>query len=81
MVWQYYKRAANGSEFVSFGMEPVISDALDTEVLVSYVCAVLDSLGILHGPKHAELTMTNTGPCLVEMYCRAPRSNAAWVAL
>ena len=40
------------------------------EQLIDYIISkggVLDALGIHHGPAHAEIMMTPTGPCLVEV--------------
>ncbi|MGI5350686.1 ATP-grasp domain-containing protein [Streptomyces sp. CA-250714] len=39
--------------------------------LVAYAEKVLDALGIRHGPSHAEIRMTESGPVLVEVGARA----------
>jgi len=81
MVWVYDKRAANGAAFVYYGMVPVEADSEAAQLLIPYVRGVLDALGIKNGPSHGEVMMTPTGPCLVEMNCRAHGGDGAWVPL
>jgi len=81
MIWVYDKRKANGSAFVYFGMLPVTSDSEEAKVLIPYVRGVLDALQIKNGPSHAEVMMTETGPCLVEMNCRAHGGDGTWAPL
>merc|ERR1712107_683568 len=45
---------------------------------IPYVRGVLDALGIKNGPSHGEVMMTQRGPCLVEMNCRAHGGDGAW---
>jgi len=78
MVWVYDKRPANGSAFVYFGCVPVDSDSPEAKILIPYVRRVLDALDIKNGPSHAEVMMTNDGPCLVEMNCRAHGGDGNW---
>ena len=78
MVWVYDKRPANGSAFVYFGCVPVASDSPEAKLLIPYVRRVLDSLDVKNGPSHAEVMMTNDGPCLVEMNCRAHGGDGNW---
>jgi biotin carboxylase len=69
-VWRYAKISANGvSDRVSGALsvgpeEPVRAD------LVDYTLQVLDTLGVRHGPAHAEVMLTPQGPCLVEVGAR-----------
>jgi len=81
MIWVYDKRPANGAEFVYYGKMPVRSDSEEAKVLVPYVRGVLDALQIQNGPTHGEVMMTATGPCLVEMNCRAHGGEGSWVPL
>ncbi|PGH49520.1 ATP-grasp domain-containing protein [Streptomyces sp. Ru87] len=45
-------------------------DAPHVRELIAYVLRVLDALGIRHGPGHAEVIMTDSGPALVELGAR-----------
>jgi len=81
MLWVYDKRPANGASFVYYGMVPVEADSHVGRQLIPYVQGVLDALGIENGPSHGEVMMTETGPCLVEMNCRAHGGDAAWTPL
>jgi biotin carboxylase len=78
MVWVYDKRKANGASFVYFGMKPVDPTTEQSKILINYTRRVLDAMGILHGPTHAEIMMTAEGPCLVEMNCRAHGGDGCW---
>ena len=78
MVWVYDKRKANGGDFVYFGMKPVNPTTEEAKILINYTRRVLDAMGILHGPTHAEIMMTSEGPCLVEMNCRAHGGDGCW---
>eukprot|EP00557_Chaetoceros_sp_GSL56_P009270 CAMPEP_0176498996 /NCGR_PEP_ID=MMETSP0200_2-20121128/12662_1 /TAXON_ID=947934 /ORGANISM="Chaetoceros sp., Strain GSL56" /LENGTH=1002 /DNA_ID=CAMNT_0017897327 /DNA_START=611 /DNA_END=3619 /DNA_ORIENTATION=+ len=78
MIWVYDKRKANGANFVYFGMKPVDPTTEQAKILINYTRRVLDAMGILHGPTHAEIMMTAEGPCLVEMNCRAHGGDGRW---
>merc|ERR1712084_18879 len=78
MVWVYDKRKANGGDFVYYGMLPVPIDSKEAQEMIPYVRGVLDALGIKNGPSHGEVMMTQRGPCLVEMNCRAHGGDGAW---
>merc|ERR1719221_1561782 len=71
MIWVYDKRPANGAAFVYYGMVPLEANSPIAHELILYVRRVLDALGIQNGPTHGEVIMTDDGPCLVEMNCRA----------
>merc|ERR1719491_2757309 len=81
MIWVYDKRAVNGAAFVYHGMLPVRSDSAEAKVLIPYVRRVLDALQIKNGSTHGEVMMTDNGPCLVEMNCRAHGGDGNWVPL
>lgn len=80
-IWVYDKRPANGSAFVYYGMLPVPAESEIGRQLIPYVRGVLDALGIRNGPSHGEVMMTATGPCLVEMNCRAHGGDGSWAPL
>lgn len=77
-VWSYDKRPANGSAFVYFGMVPIDSASLEAKLLISYNNKVLDALGMKNGAGHGEVILTPSGPCLVEMNCRAQGGDGNW---
>lgn len=81
MVWVYDKRPANGSAFVYFGCIPVDPESYEGKLLIPYVRRVLNALHIRNGPSHAEVMMTNDGPCLVEMNCRSHGGDGNWYVL
>ena len=78
MIWVYDKRPANGSAFVYFGCVPVDSNSEVAQILINYTRGVLDALGFKNGPSHGEVMMTENGPCLVEMNCRAHGGDGNW---
>eukprot|EP00804_Cyclotella_cryptica_P013837 CCRYP_018173-RA/>CCRYP_018173-RA protein AED:0.09 eAED:0.09 QI:1797/1/1/1/0.87/0.66/9/457/484 len=77
-VWVYDKRPANGAAFVYFGMLPIDSSSQDAKLLINYCNSVLNALQIKNGPSHAEIILTASGPCLVEMNCRAHGGDGNW---
>mmetsp|Transcript_43087 Transcript_43087/g.113326 ORF Transcript_43087/g.113326 Transcript_43087/m.113326 type:complete len:277 (+) Transcript_43087:973-1803(+) len=52
-----------------------------SEVLVPYTLAVLDALKVHNGPVHAEVMLTPTGPCLIEVNCRIHGAEGVWERL
>ena len=68
----------HGSAFVYFGCIPVNSDSPEAKILIPYVRGVLDAMEIKNGPTHCEVMMTQEGPCLVEMNCRAHGGDGNW---
>ena len=78
MLWVYDKRPANGSHFVYFKCSPVDPESPVAKILIPYVRGVLDVLGVRNGASHGEVMMTPTGPCLVEMNCRANGGDGNW---
>eukprot|EP00536_Pseudo-nitzschia_multiseries_P001923 jgi/Psemu1/251109/estExt_Genewise1Plus.C_250159 len=81
MIWVYDKRIANGANFVYFGMKPVDPTTPLASILINYTRRVLDALEIKHGPTHGEVMMTEDGPCLVEMNCRAHGGDGTFAPL
>lgn len=53
----------------------------EAQLLIPYTRGVLDALGMKHGPSHGEVIMTEDGPCLVEMNCRAHGGDGNWAPL
>ena len=77
-IWEYDKREINGQFNVYFGMK---IRAMDDDLMlsiVSYQRAVLDAVGIVNGPAHAEVMATATGPCLVEVGSRCHGGEGTW---
>ena len=81
MVWVYDKRERNGSAFVYFGCVPVEADSEEAKLIIPYIRKTLDVLGVKNGPSHGEVIITDSGPCLVEMNCRANGGDGAWQPL
>mmetsp|Transcript_5102 Transcript_5102/g.5800 ORF Transcript_5102/g.5800 Transcript_5102/m.5800 type:complete len:461 (-) Transcript_5102:652-2034(-) len=77
-MWHYDKRPANGRFNVYFGTIPHAVNSDAEYQLKDYVSSVLDALQVENGPAHAEVIMTKTGPCLVEIGCRCHGGNASW---
>jgi len=72
-IWEYDKRPVNGAQFVYYGMRLYQSeDGARESKMVEYVHAVLNALGVRHGPTHAEVMWLDgeDAPCLVEVGSR-----------
>ena len=84
-IWQYDKRAANGTNFVYFGMKLVSSHSAMAQSMVAYSSQVLDALGIKQGPSHMEVMWIGTPddgyPCLVEVGSRCHGGEGAWLTV
>lgn len=65
-IWKYKKRSINGHDCVYDCNELLPLDP----VLAGYVEKVLAALGIVHGPAHTEVMLTDDGPVLVESGAR-----------
>lgn len=59
-------------------MLPIDSSTQEAKLLINYCNSVLDALQIKNGPTHAEIILTASGPCLVEMNCRAHGGDGNW---
>jgi biotin carboxylase len=81
MVWVYDKRAANGGDFVYFGLVPIDSESEEAKLVIPYIRGVLDAMQVKHGASHGEVIMRADGPCLVEMNCRAHGGDGNWRSL
>jgi len=62
-------------------MVPVDPNSMEAKILVPYARDVLDVLGVKNGPSHAEVILTPTGPCLVEINVRAHGGDGNWRSL
>ena len=80
-IWEYDKRHVNGQFNVYFGMKIMCVDSPVMQSLVDYQQSVLDSVGLAHGPAHAEIMLTATGPCLVEVGSRTHGGEGSWKPL
>jgi biotin carboxylase len=80
-LWRYTKMSANGVMDRVSGAHLVPADAPERAVLTDYAFAVLDALGIRHGPAHLEVMLTPDGPCLVEVGARICGADKAYYAL
>jgi len=69
-IWEYDKRDHAGHSFVYYGMWSVSGTSEIGQTLTAYTLQVLDALGIRNGAGHAEVILTPTGPCLVEIGAR-----------
>ncbi|SHF60108.1 ATP-grasp domain-containing protein [Streptoalloteichus hindustanus] len=77
-IWQYAKMTVNGVVNRHSGVFSTPVD--DVPELVAYAFAVLDALGVGHGPAHLEIMSTVDGPCLVEAGIRLCGGGAAQYA-
>lgn len=70
-VWEYDKRHVNNAPFVYFGVKlhQVEGDEAVSR-MITYILDVLDALEIRNGPAHAELKMSDSQPCLIEIGAR-----------
>ena len=80
-IWEYDKRHVNEQFNVYFGMKLMCVNDEMTETLVSYQRSVLDAVGLSQGPAHAEIMLTPTGPCLVEVGSRCHGGEGTWQPL
>lgn len=80
-VWEYDKRTANGKNFIYFGMRMMSGEGKIERQLMAYMRGVLKALDIKNGPAHAEVIMTPTGPCLVEVGSRCHGGEGSWVSM
>lgn len=81
MIWSMDKRPANGASHVYFGATPEPCDSPDAEILIPYVRAVLNAVGVNEGPSHAEVIMTASGPCLIKVSCTAHGGDGNWMTM
>ncbi|GGV12028.1 ATP-grasp domain-containing protein [Streptomyces spectabilis] len=69
-IWQYTKRLGPSAAPIYDFQEPVDPAGSDGQVLLAYVRAVLDALGIAETPAHTEVMLTSRGPVLIETGAR-----------
>lgn len=80
-IWEYDKRPCNGREFIYFGMRMVSGALPMAKVLCDYVYKVLDAVGIVNSSGHAEVKLTPTGPCLIEVGARPHGGEGLFVSM
>jgi biotin carboxylase len=69
-IWRTTKVSANGVLDLMENAYLMPREGPEQDLLVPYVFAVLDALGIRHGPAHTELKLTPDGPCIIETGAR-----------
>lgn len=78
MVWVCDRGPANGG-YVCFQQQRVTADTAVARQVIAYTRACLDALSITEGATHAEVMMTETGPCLVEVNLRCHGAGGVWM--
>lgn len=79
-VWKYSKMSVPGVRDRITGGHLIPVESTVRQEVVDYAFEVLDALGILHGPAHLELILTEDGPCLVEVGARIAGANTPYYA-
>ncbi|MFR9795359.1 ATP-grasp domain-containing protein [Streptomyces sp. MS06] len=69
-IWKMHTLSANGVAELAAGAELLPRRGPEQDSLVEHTFAVLDALGIAHGPAHTELKLTPDGARLVETGAR-----------
>jgi biotin carboxylase len=69
-IWKSQRFSVNGITDLSGACYLVPRRGPRHDELVDYAFAVLDAVGIRHGPAHVELKLTPHGPCLIEVGAR-----------
>lgn len=69
-LWRTHHLGVNGVRDLLGGSQLMARDGQEQEALVSYVCQVLDALGVANGPAHTEVKLTPDGPRLIETGAR-----------
>jgi len=80
-IWEYDKRACNGTNFVYFGMRLRSGEGKKEQELIKYMKQCLDALEIKNGASHGEVMYTPNGPVLVEVGARCHGGEGSWVPL
>jgi biotin carboxylase len=78
-IWEYDKRSVNGANFVYYGMKSLSPEGPKAREMIDYMRKVVQALDITHGPSHAEVMYTETGPCLVEVGSRCHGGEGSWL--
>ncbi|PHM62558.1 ATP-grasp domain-containing protein [Xenorhabdus ishibashii] len=69
-IWKYVKRMVCGGKKIYDRDVLIDENTYEAKLLVKYIYKVLPALGIMNGPAHAEVILTNEGPALVEIGAR-----------
>ncbi|GMH98712.1 hypothetical protein TrST_g13618 [Triparma strigata] len=86
-LWEYHKEAVNGhsAPLVYFGQKTLVPEEEENEdelkAVIAYQRVVLEALGIMNGPAHAEIKMVKGEPCLVEVGARCHGAEGCWRAV
>jgi biotin carboxylase len=79
-IWKYTKISVNGVVDRHSGAHSIPVDDPAREILAEHSNAVLDALGVRHGPAHLEIMLTPQGPRLVEAGIRLCGADTAYYA-
>ena len=77
----HYYSLTHSYNVYSLSLLFALYDQFEAQLIIPYVRKTLDVLGVKNGPSHGEVIITETGPCLVEMNCRANGGDGAWQPL
>ena len=80
-IWKYDKRKHAGYNFVYYGQEAVDTSQSFCSDMSEYLFRVLDAVGIHDSAGHAEVILTETGPCLVEVGARSQGGEGTFIPL
>lgn len=69
-VWHDRRTDLGNGRLIYDRMDLLAPDDERVPILVGYVRACLDALGIVHGPAHSEVMLTDRGPVLIETGAR-----------
>lgn len=80
-IWLCDKRSVNGADFVDHSrrLRSAVGDR--EKAVMEYAKQVVLALGILHGPSHVEVVLTDGGPCLVEAAATCLGGEGSWISL
>lgn len=70
-VVRYHKRKLDTGNVVYDIDEIIDAESREFKTLIEYTAKVCSCLGIKNGPSHAEVMLTDNGPCLVEIAARS----------
>ncbi|MBF0441649.1 MAG: ATP-grasp domain-containing protein [Oligoflexales bacterium] len=69
-IWRYHKKRVVGAGMIYDKQELLPFHGRVQEILIEYIFSSLDAIGVVHGPAHAEVMMTGSGPRLIEIASR-----------
>ncbi|MDX7992095.1 ATP-grasp domain-containing protein [Xenorhabdus littoralis] len=69
-IWKYVKNMVYGGKKIYDRDVLIDENTYEAKLLIDYIYKVLPALGIMNGPSHAEVILTDEGPALVEIGAR-----------